>query len=63
MSAACAATLGGHVRLGFENNLYLKDGRTAVSNDQLIMQMTDVAGAIGRPLAKAENLRRMFHYD
>jgi len=63
VSAACAATLGGHVRLGFENNLYLKDGRKAVSNDQLIMQMTDVAGAIGRPLAKAEDLRRMFRYD
>ena len=63
VSAACAATLGGHVRLGFENNLYLKDGRIAASNAQLIAQMVDVAAAIGRPVANVDDLRQMFHND
>ena len=63
VSAACAATLGGHVRLGFENNLYLKDGCIAASNEQLIAQMVDVAAAIGRPVANVDDLRQMFHND
>ena len=58
-SAACAATLGGHVRLGFENNIYLKNGQIAESNDQLITQMVEVADAIGRPVADAHTLRGM----
>jgi len=34
-----AAKLGGHVRIGFENNCTLKDGTTANSNAELITQM------------------------
>ena len=39
--AACALTaagLGGHVRVGFENNLWLADGRLATSNAELVAQ-------------------------
>ena len=62
-SAACAATLGGHARLGFENNVYLRDGSIASSNAQLIAQLVDVAEAIGRPVADADDLRRKFLDD
>ncbi len=37
--AACAlhaATLGGHIRVGFENNFYLPDGTVARSNAELV---------------------------
>jgi len=52
-----AAALGGHVRVGFENNLALKDGRTAPSNAALVAQMREAAGALGRPLADADEVR------
>lgn len=42
--AACvsaAALLGGHVRVGFENNLWLPDGRTAAGNAQQVLTVAD----------------------
>lgn len=60
LNAARAVTLGGHVRVGFENNLYLKDGTMALSNAQLVAQVGDVARAVGRPVADAHLLREMF---
>jgi len=32
---------GGHARIGFENNIYLKDGRVAENTASLIRQITD----------------------
>lgn len=55
--AAAAASLGGHVRVGFENNLLLADGTPAASNAALVAQAVTIARAIGRPLASAETLR------
>ena len=46
-----AAGLGGHVRVGFENNLRLADGRLAVSNAQLVGQATVGAPLLGREIA------------
>lgn len=34
--ACAAAERGGHVRVGFENNLHLPDGRVAGSNEELV---------------------------
>ena len=58
--AITAAGLGGHVRVGFENNLYLKDGRLAPDNAALIAQAAEGARALGRPLATAEDVRQRF---
>ncbi|MBB3066924.1 3-keto-5-aminohexanoate cleavage protein [Limibacillus halophilus] len=55
--AAAAATLGGHARVGFENNLLLSDGTPAPNNAALIAQAVAIARAIGRPLASADTLR------
>jgi len=58
--AACmltAATLGGHGRVGFENNLYLPDGRVAPDNAALVSAVADGARALGRPLADAATAR------
>ncbi len=55
----CAACLGGHVRVGFENNVLLPDRSVAADNAALIAHMRDTVNAIGRPLADADTLRQM----
>ena len=58
--AACTATaalLGGHVRVGFENNLLLPDGSTAASNAELVKAVTAITGAAGRTSMTADALR------
>jgi 3-keto-5-aminohexanoate cleavage enzyme len=54
---ATAASLGGHVRIGFENNFHLADGGIAPNNEALVRAMAELAGRIGRPLATADDLR------
>jgi len=48
-----AAGLGGHCRVGFENNLKLNTGETAAGNDELVSQIADNAGMVGRRPASA----------
>lgn len=50
--AATAITLGGHVRVGFENNLHLPDGAVAEDNAALVAAAATAARAVGRPLAR-----------
>lgn len=57
---AAAAALGGHARVGFENNLQLADGSVAPHNAALVQQVVRVAQALGRPLADAATIRRQF---
>ncbi|HLZ64940.1 MAG TPA: 3-keto-5-aminohexanoate cleavage protein [Aliidongia sp.] len=54
---AAAASLGGHVRVGFENNFHLADGRVAPNNATLVRAMAELTGRVGRPLATADSLR------
>ena len=61
--AACAMTaaaLGGHVRVGFENNLHLPDGTLAPDNAALVRNVVGGAATIGRRLASADDVREMF---
>lgn len=58
--AITAAGLGGHVRVGFENNLFLKDGSTAPDNAALVAQVAEGACALGLPLATADDIRKRF---
>jgi len=58
--AAAAAALGGHARVGFENNLLLKDGTLAPDNAALVRQAAEAARVIGRPLATADQIRARF---
>lgn len=55
-----AACFGGHVRVGFENNLQLVDGRVAADNGELVAQVARVAAALGRRLATAADVRALF---
>ncbi|MGO4810098.1 3-keto-5-aminohexanoate cleavage protein [Cupriavidus sp. 2MCAB6] len=55
-----AAAFGGHVRVGFENNLKLRDGSTAPGNAALVGQAAEGARTLGRPLATAEQARHIY---
>lgn len=48
---AAATAFGGHVRVGFENNMLLADGSRAPDNAALVAAAAANAKAIGRPLA------------
>lgn len=54
-----AALLGGHARVGFENNTSLPSGSTAGSNSQLVALTAQYASCADRSLANAEWLRRL----
>ena len=54
-----AAALGGHARVGFENNLYLASGALAADNAELVTAAAAAAQVIGRPLADAATARRL----
>ncbi|CAG2135349.1 3-keto-5-aminohexanoate cleavage enzyme [Cupriavidus yeoncheonensis] len=55
-----AAAFGGHVRVGFENNLYLRDGSLAAGNAALVAQAAQGGLTLGRPLATAADARRIY---
>ncbi|WP_114392841.1 3-keto-5-aminohexanoate cleavage protein [Oleisolibacter albus] len=57
--ALAAAALGGHVRVGFENNLHLADGTLAPDNAALVAQIAAGARLLGRPLAGVDDIRAL----
>jgi uncharacterized protein (DUF849 family) len=60
---ACATTavaLGGHARVGFENNLLLSNGQVAPDNAALVRQVADSARVLGRSLYTAQQAREAF---
>lgn len=57
--ALTAAALGGHVRVGFENNLYMADGAVARDNAALVEQIAGAAGLTGRRTADAATARTL----
>lgn len=57
--ALTAAAMGGHSRVGFENNLLLTDGETAPDNRALVAQAVRGGTAAGRTLASADQVREL----
>jgi 3-keto-5-aminohexanoate cleavage enzyme len=56
---AAALTLGGSIRAGLEDNLYLPDGRMASSNGELIAKARQMTEDIGRRPATVHEAREM----
>jgi 3-keto-5-aminohexanoate cleavage enzyme len=54
-----ALALGGHVRTGFEDTIYLTKGRLARSNAELVARVARVATEAGRPLAAPDQAREI----
>ncbi|WP_459618252.1 beta-keto acid cleavage family enzyme [Bordetella sp. 2513F-2] len=55
-----AAAFGGHMRVGFENNLRLRDGSLAPDNAALVRQAVEGGTVLGRPIATAQDARRIY---
>ena len=56
---ALAIAIGGHVRVGWEDNPYLPDGTLARSNAELVENVVRMAETIGRPVATPDEARRI----
>ncbi len=54
-----AIVMGGHVRVGFEDNVFYHKGVLAESNAQLIARVARLAEEFGRPLATPEQAREI----
>jgi uncharacterized protein (DUF849 family) len=61
MLVAAALTLGGSIRVGLEDNLYLPDGRMASSNGELIAMARQMTEEVGRRAATVEEARAMLN--
>jgi 3-keto-5-aminohexanoate cleavage enzyme len=59
MLVSAALTLGGSIRVGLEDNLYLPDGHMASSNGELIAKARQMTEDIGRRAATVEEARAM----
>ncbi|MEO8449142.1 MAG: 3-keto-5-aminohexanoate cleavage protein [Gemmatimonadota bacterium] len=51
--------LGGHVRTGFEDNLYFRRGEKATSNAQMVARVVRLCNELNRPVATAEEARQI----
>jgi 3-keto-5-aminohexanoate cleavage enzyme len=52
-----AILLGGHVRVGFEDNIYLRKGVLAKSNAELVEKVVRIAKELDREIASVEEAR------
>jgi 3-keto-5-aminohexanoate cleavage enzyme len=56
--AAVAVAMGGHVRVGLEDNLYYEKGRLA-RNEELVARVVRIAAELGRPTATPSQAREI----
>ena len=56
---ALATALGGHVRVGYEDNPYVAPGEFAKSNAVLVERMVSIARGLGREIATPDEARKI----
>ena len=54
-----AMMLGGHVRVGFEDNIYLRKGVQAKSNAEMVEKAVRIANELDREIASVDDARRI----
>lgn len=59
--AAPAIVMGGNVRVGFEDNLYIERGVLAKSNGELVDKVVRMAKLLGRPVATSDEAREILN--
>lgn len=59
--AAMAILMGGHVRVGLEDNIFVRKGVLANSNAELVERVVHLAEEFERPLATPADVRRMLN--
>lgn len=57
--AAIGIAMGGHVRVGFEDNIYLSKGVLAQSNGELVAKVVRIANELGREIATPKEAREI----
>jgi uncharacterized protein (DUF849 family) len=57
--ATIAAAMGGHVRVGLEDNLYIAKGRLAESNAEQVALIRGIVEGLGREVATPDEARAM----
>jgi 3-keto-5-aminohexanoate cleavage enzyme len=57
--ASMSVLLGGHVRVGMEDNIYLKKGQLLKSNAEIVERVVQMAHAINREVATPAQARQM----
>lgn len=57
----CTAAMiqGGHVRVGFEDNIFLRKGELAKSNVDLVKKMANISKELDRPIADPSETRKI----
>jgi len=58
LSAFCSQN-GGHVRVGFENNIWINDGSLAVNNAELVKNAQETAHQNNKKVATANEVRKL----
>lgn len=59
--ALMAIAMGGHVRVGFEDNIFYHKGQKAESNAQLVGRIVRIAKEVGREIATPKDARAILH--
>ncbi len=57
--AAISIVIGGHVRVGFEDNLYLSKSILANTNGELVDKIVRISNELGREIASADEARKI----
>jgi len=57
--AVMAVVMGGHVRVGFEDNVYYHKGVLAKSNAELVARVKRIADECGRPVSSPAEARKL----
>ncbi|MBQ3438264.1 MAG: 3-keto-5-aminohexanoate cleavage protein [Fusobacterium sp.] len=57
--AALGIVMGGHVRVGFEDNVYIDKGVLAKSNGELVERVVRIAKELGREIATPDEAREI----
>ena len=60
---AAALTMGGNIRVGFEDNFYLPSGEMARSNGELVEAAAKLAREMGRQPTTAAQTRELLHLE
>lgn len=56
-----AILMGGHVRVGFEDNIYLRKGELADSNADFVKRVVELAHILGREVASPDETRQILN--
>ena len=60
--SAHAIAMGGHVRVGFEDNIFFRKGNMATSNAQFVKRVARIVRELDRPVATIDQARKILGF-